>query len=143
VGVGPKEELGGVKKRPPGNQPYEPTDEVRAKVRLWAAVGTTQEVIASELGISVDTLTRYYRAELDEASARGVANVAANLYTKAMAGDVTSMIFYLKTRGRWREKPSAGDDENPFVMRVDGAVDPLDAAMELAKRAARAKKPDE
>lgn len=135
--------LGGVKKRKPGNQPYEATDEARTKVRLWAAVGTTQEVIASELGISVDTLARYYRAELDEASARGVANVAANLYNKAMSGDVTSMIFYLKTRGRWREKASAGDDENPLVLRLEGAADPLETAMELTKRAARSKLSDE
>jgi hypothetical protein len=72
-----------------------------------------------------------------------VANIASNLYAKAMAGDVTSMIFYLKTRGRWREKPSAGDDENPLVMRIEGSIDPLDQAMEIAKRAARAKQPDE
>ena len=122
-----------------GRPPYEVTDELRAKVRAWAAVGTTQEVIASELGICVDTLVKYYRDELNEASARGVANVASNLYAKAMSGDVTSMIFYLKTRGRWSEKASAGDEENPLVMRIEGGADPLDQAMEIAKRAARAK----
>jgi hypothetical protein len=126
-----------------GRPPYEATDELRAKVRTWAAVGTTQELIAAELGICIETLAKYYRDELDEASARGVANIASNLYAKAMAGDVTSMIFYLKTRGRWREKPSAGDDENPLVMRIEGSIDPLDQAMEIAKRAARAKQPDE
>ena len=39
-----------------------------------------------------------------------------NLYTKAMSGDVTSMIFYLKTRGRWSEKAPVGDAENPLTM---------------------------
>lgn len=111
-------EIVGSKKRT--KPPYEPTPALREKVRLWAAVGTTQEVIASELGISVDTLVKYYREELDEASSKGVANVAATLYAKAMAGDTTSMIFYLKTRGRWREKPSVGDEENPLVVKNDG-----------------------
>jgi len=118
---------------------HAPTDETRQKVRLWAAVGTTQEVIASELKISVDTLAKYYRDELDEASSEGVANVASTLYSKAMAGDVTSMIFYLKTRGRWSEKASVGDEDNPLVIKTD----PLDQAMELAKQAARLKKPGE
>jgi hypothetical protein len=116
---------------------HTPTDDLRAKVRTWAAVGTTQEVIASELHITVDTLVKYYREELDEASARGVANVASNLYAKAMSGDVTSMIFYLKTRGRWSEKASVGDSDNPLVVQTD----PLDRALELAKQAARAKTP--
>lgn len=129
--------IGGKKGR--GRPAYEPTEDTRAKVRTWAAVGTTQDVIAAELGICIDTLAKYYREELDEATARGVANVASNLYSKAMAGDVTSMIFYLKTRGRWSEKASVGDADNPLVVQTD----PLDRAMALAKDAARLKKPHE
>lgn len=128
-------------RKPRGRPPFEPTEEQRNKVRMWAAVGTTQEVIASELGICIDTLAKYFRAELDEATAKGVANVASTLYAKAMSGDVTSMIFYLKTRGRWREKASVGDEDNPLVIRTEG--DPLDLALELASKAARAKTPDE
>lgn len=124
-----------------GYPPHVPTPELRHKVSLWAAVGTTQEVIASELKITVDTLVKYYREELDEASAKGVANVATTLYAKAMDGDVGSMIFYLKTRGRWSEKAPVGDKENPFV--VITSEDPLDKALEMAKEAARARKPAE
>jgi hypothetical protein len=124
----------GIKKRRP---PYQPTDELRDKVRTWAAVGTTQEVIASELGICVDTLVKYYRVELDEASARGIANIASTLYSKALTGDVASMIFYLKTRGRWSEKPIVGDSDNPLVIQTD----PLDRALEMAKQTARMKTP--
>lgn len=120
-----------------GYPPHIPTSETRNKVKLWASVGTTQEVIASELKIGVDTLVKYYREELDEASAKGVANVASTLYAKAMDGDVGSMIFYLKTRGRWSEKAPVGDKDNPFVILSDG--DPLDKALDLAKQAARAR----
>jgi hypothetical protein len=94
-------------------------------------------VISRELGISEDTLQKHYRDELDEAASRGVANVASNLYSKAMAGDTTAMIFYLKTRGRWSEKPALGDSDNPLVVQTDA----LDQALELAKQAARAKTP--
>jgi len=124
-----------------GNPPHEPTAETRQKFRIWAAVGTTPEVIASELDICVETLTKYYRKELDEASAKGVANVASTLYAKAISGDVGSMIFYLKTRGRWREKPSVGDEENPIFVRTTN--DPLDTVLEIAKQAARSRKPEE
>ncbi len=63
--------------------------------------------------------------------------MASNLYSKAMAGDTTAMIFYLKTRGRWSEKPALGDSDNPLVVQTDA----LDQALELAKQAARAKTP--
>jgi hypothetical protein len=131
--------ISGTKKTRMGRPVHEPTPEMREKVRLWSAVGTTQEVIASELGMSIDTLAKYYRTELDEACAKGVANIASTLYAKAISGDVTSMIFYLKTRGRWSEKASLGDIDNPLVIQTD----PLDRALEMAKQAARAKPSDE
>ena len=136
-GTGMKTESGGTKKHTGGRPAHVPTEETRALVKTWAQVGTTQPVISRELGISEDTLQKHYRDELDEASSRGVANVASNLYSKAMAGDTTAMIFYLKTRGRWSEKPALGDSDNPLVVQTDA----LDRALELAKQAARAKTP--
>lgn len=103
-------------------------------------VGTKQEVIAAELGVHIETLHKYYREELDEATARGVANVATNLYTKAMSGDVTSMIFYLKTRGRWSEKAPVGDAENPLVVQHQGKAEELAQTIaQQLRSAARAK----
>lgn len=99
-------------KRLTGGMPaHQPTEETRNLVKTWARVGTTQLVIARELGISEDTLSKYYACELADASARGVATVASSLYAKAIAGDTTAMIFFLKTRGRWREKDDVVTDE--------------------------------
>jgi AcrR family transcriptional regulator len=103
----------------PDNQKHRPTPESRAKVALWAQVGTTMPTIASELGISVQTLSRHYKDELEEARAKGVAKVAATLYSKAIAGDTSAMIFFLRTQGvraGWIEKQ---DDKPNTVIQLD------------------------
>jgi hypothetical protein len=90
-------------KAKPGPKPHQPTDATRQTVSLHATVGTRQEVIAEILGISVDSLQRHYRSELDTSREKANANVGGALYKKAMNGDTASMIFWLKTRARWRE----------------------------------------
>lgn len=82
-----------------------PNDKTRAEVGALTSFGNTQEQIADHLGISVDTLTRHYRDELDNSVVRANAKVAAKLFRKATEGDdLSAMIFWLKTRGKWREK---------------------------------------
>lgn len=107
---------------------HKPTPELRTKVSNWAEVGTSHDVIALELGIHKETLYKYYRQELDDAPQRGVAKVANALYEKAIKGDTVSMIFYLKTRGKWREKH---DDEKP--VKGEG-VDVREIVYELLRR---------
>lgn len=92
---------------PTPGQTHQPTAQTRAKVKLWAEVGTQRHVIAHELGISEGVLRKAYFYELEEADSRGVANVAATLYAKALAGDVSAMQFFLKSRGKaqgWQDK---------------------------------------
>ena len=79
------------------------TDENKKLVAAYMIAGLTQEQAARSLGISVDTLAKHYRHELDNAHADAVAGVGGTLFQKAMAGDTASAIFYLKTRGRWSE----------------------------------------
>jgi hypothetical protein len=85
--------------------PHVPTDISRAEVSALTSFGNTQEEIASYLHISVDTLTRHYRDELDNSVVRANAKVAAKLFRKAIDGDdIKAQIFWLKTRAKWREK---------------------------------------
>jgi len=96
----------------PDNTPHQPTDKSRAEVSALVSFGITQEDIARYIGISVDTLAKYYRHELDTALIRANAMVANKLFRKATEGDdLTAMMFWLKTRARWREK-DASDDRN-------------------------------
>lgn len=83
--------------------PHEPTPESRQLVQLHSMVGTPQATIADILNIDDKTLRKYYREELDQAEARANATIGGALFNKAKAGDTAAMIFWMKTRARWRE----------------------------------------
>lgn len=80
------------------------TQERRDTVGAMSAYGIPQKEIANCLDIDVKTLRKHYREELDTACAKANAAIAGKLYKKAINGDVRSMIFWLKTRGRWSTK---------------------------------------
>ncbi|NBW17969.1 MAG: hypothetical protein EBR82_59355 [Caulobacteraceae bacterium] len=86
-----------------GRPPHQPTDQARLQVKTLAAVGVRHEDIASKLSISADTLTKYYRQELDDGRIDANAQIAKSLYEQAKSGNTTAMIFWLKTRAGWKE----------------------------------------
>lgn len=87
----------------PGRPAHKPTEQSRTQVKTLAAVGIRHEDIASKLGISADTLTKYYRQELDEGRIDANAQIGKSLYEQAKTGNTTAMIFWLKTRAGWKE----------------------------------------
>lgn len=96
-----------------GRPPYEPDEKTRKYVESMSAAGITQEDIATVVGISVDTLVKYYRDELDAALIKANAKVGQSLYMQAVGGPESrweqavpaAAIFWLKTKGRWKEAP--------------------------------------
>jgi len=98
-------------KHPGGRPAHQPTEATRQTVSLHATVGTKQDVIAEILGISVDSLQRHYRAEIDTSREKANASVGGALFKKAMGGDTTAMIFWLKTRARWRETVDISNED--------------------------------
>lgn len=94
--------------------PFVATPEQRAKVKEYARV-CNDDQIAILVGISVSTLQRHFRAELDEGRAQVTATIGAKLIAQALAGDKASMIFFLKTRGGWTQKHElVGKDGGPI-----------------------------
>lgn len=89
----------------PGPAPWVPSDDEIEKIKLYAGLGSTQKQIAAMIGKSEDTLVRQPLAKdaFEEGKANTIARVAGSLVKKAMAGDTTSAIFYLKTQGGWKE----------------------------------------
>ena len=103
-------------------KPHEPTDKDRKQVSLMAGIGLTHDQIAKIIGISDETLRKYYDKELEISAAMMNAQVAQNLFSIATskgAGSVASAIFWMKTRGGWREverKEITGADGTPIAV---------------------------
>ena len=105
--------------------PHEPTPEARKQVEAMTAYGVPQEDICKVIGVSVPTLMKYYREELDTGAVKANAAVAQSLYKKA-TGDgkqsVTAAIFWLKTRAGWKEtvvNEHTGEDGGPVKMAIE------------------------
>lgn len=112
--------------------PHKPNDETRAQVSALVSFGNTQEEIAKFFEISVDTLVKHYRKELDTAVLVANAKVARCLFSKAIdQDDLSAQIFWLKTRARWRET-----DKNIEEEKIDKRITEEIAALkaELAEK---------
>ena len=81
-----------------------PSDRTRGQVTAFVVAGISRDLIARHLGLDQKTLRKYYSAELDGAKALVDAQIAGGLIRKAIDGDLTASIFYLKTRCGWSEK---------------------------------------
>ncbi len=91
-----------------GRPPIVLTEEQIAKVETLASVLRVEQ-IADYFGIAHNTFYEIMKRDprvsvnYKRGKAQAVEGVASNLVAKCHAGDVPSMIFYLKTQGRWKE----------------------------------------
>lgn len=103
-----------------GRPAWEPTDQDRARVELAVALGMTQEQVALLLGVSVDSLDRHCRKELDAGAVKANLQVGGALFKKAMGGDTAAQIWWSKTRMGWKETQLLGSDpSNPLPAGFD------------------------
>lgn len=92
---------------------YEPAFADRAH-RL-CLLGVTDSILAAAFGVAESTLNTWKKTHPDFAEALRLgkveadAEVALSLYNKALGGDVTACIFWLKNRqpSQWRDKINA------------------------------------
>jgi hypothetical protein len=94
-------------------QAFAVNDAMRERVRYLAGVGVRQDDIARIVGCAPKTLRKRLRDELDRGIAEANATVAGYLFNQAKAGNTTAIIFWLKTRARWREQGAA--EEPPLA----------------------------
>lgn len=87
------------------------------QVESLAANGLTDEQIASALGISRTTLSNRKRENeqfvlaIKRGKAKGIALVTNKLMESIKGGNITGMIFFLKTQAGWKET-NAQEEEN-------------------------------
>ena len=82
---------------------HTPTNESRKTVESTSGLGLPHEQIALLVGIDDKTLRKYYREELDLGKAKANGQIAKTLYSKAVGGDTTSLIWWTKTQMKWAE----------------------------------------
>jgi hypothetical protein len=82
---------------------HDPTPETRKLVESSSGLGLPHESIAVLVGIDDKTLRKYYRSELDMGKAKANGQIAKTLFSKAVAGDTTSLIWWTKSQMRWSE----------------------------------------
>jgi hypothetical protein len=92
-------------------QRFVATEALREKVRHLAGLGVPQDDIAKIVGCSPKTLRKRFRDELDRGAAEANAVIAGCLFAAARAGNIAAMIFWMKTRAHWRERPPANDPD--------------------------------
>jgi len=93
-----------------GRRAHRPDERGRRQVEALAAYGVPEFDIARVVGIDPKTLRKHYRDELDLGSTKATARVAEFLFRKATTEGhqcVTAAIFWMKTRGGWREAPQS------------------------------------
>jgi hypothetical protein len=104
-----------------GRKSFAPTAEQRSLVETLSGFGVPMEHIASQVksgrgAISVVTLTKYFRSELDSGVVKANAKIAKTLFETAMTGNVTACIWWEKTRSGMSEKQQIefpGEDGKP------------------------------
>ena len=125
------------------------TDAQRGEVEALSAYLSTAQM-ADYFGMHRDTFFELMKRDPDIArrykrgKSKAIGKVAQGLVQKAVAGDTTSSIFFLKTQGRWRETDRTAERERSearAAARADLADIPLAEleAMVAAEKSRRSK----
>lgn len=104
------------------------------RLEAWARDGLTDEQIAHNAGISRSTLAKWRtdHQDISDALKKGKEvvdyEVENALLLKALCGDVTAQIFWLKNRrpDKWRDKPETVQQKSSD----DGFIDALEDSAE-------------
>ncbi len=93
------------------------------QIEDYAAHGLSIKEIAESLGVDPSTIynrkrgSQEFQDAIKRGRARGIHAVANALFDAAINGNVTAMIFYLKSRAGWKDKPEE-QAQMPVVINI-------------------------
>lgn len=103
----------------PNFKSHRPNKKRIELVKMLARHGVKHDYIAEHLGISKPTLYKHYKKHIADAVVYAHAKMGQSLFDRALAGDTTAAIFYLKTQAGWKEKVEVtGKDDEPIQHEV-------------------------
>ena len=95
---------------------------MRRQIEQASGLGLPHDQIAALVGMSDETLRKYYGPELAVGKAKASAQVAKTLFNKAVqGGDTTAMIWWTKAQMRWSEtvkQELTGQDGAPLLSGI-------------------------
>lgn len=101
---------------------HKPTEKQRTEVEAYAAVGVPHHDIARLVPMSIHTLLKHYRRELDVGKAKANAQVGKSLFQMATTGNTAAAIFWMKAQAGWREKQSVElEGTGALVVKLAGS----------------------
>lgn len=117
----------GTGSRGPGRPQYVPTPEEQKKVRDMAATGTGQHQIALLMGMSINTLRKYFMVDIRKGEAMASVTVGGALFK--MASDpkhkkcFEAARYYLERKGGWGppEKAAGGGKQGKKEEQAEAA----------------------
>ena len=115
-----------------GSKRHKVTAKLQEQVEVLAGYGIPQRDIGHIIGTDVETLTRYYRMELDVGKAKANAAVGRTLFQKALSGDTACLIFWTKSQMGWSERSPDFENACPRCRRSVGTAGSVADAMRAA-----------
>ena len=104
--------------------PHKPTPETSAQVEALSGYGITHDEIALYLGIDAKTLRKHYRDVLDKGTIKANVAVARALHKNATeSNNVAAQIFWMKTRGGWKETQVVEHNGSVEMMLKEAATE--------------------
>jgi hypothetical protein len=120
-----------------GRKAFEPTEEQRKLVSQLVAVGVRQEDLPIFFDVCLNTIRLHFAEEIANAKLKANAAIARKLYNEAVDGNITAMIFWLKTQAGWSERNTLDLNVNP--KKLDDMTDEQLAAIAAGSGAALAR----
>nr|DAI76071.1 MAG TPA: terminase small subunit [Caudoviricetes sp.] len=111
------------------------------KIEAFAARGLTQDQIAQALGICHSSFyklkknDKQFREAVERGMAKGVAEIANQLFKKAQSGDLGAICFFLKTKGGFREDKVVVNVSQSATQTIDAGATLTDKQREELEKA--------